>query len=108
MLSLEGQSLENLQERLLHIRYVLIDEMSFIGPNLLSNIDSRLREAFPSHRTSPFGGRSIILVCDLGQLPPVKDIPMYVGASCGNTLWRTFDTFITLSMVFRQQGDAPS
>ena len=33
---------------------------------------------------------------------------MYVGASRGNTLWRTFDTFITLSMVFCQQGDDPS
>ena len=81
MLPLEGQALANLQEWLLHIRYVLIDEMSFIGPKLLSNIDSRLREAFPSHRTSPFGGCSVILVGDLGQLPPVKDIPMYVGAS---------------------------
>ena len=49
MLPLEGQALANLQERILHIRYVLIDEMSFIGPKLLSNIDSRLCEVFPSH-----------------------------------------------------------
>ena len=43
MLPLEGQALANLQEWLLHIHYVLIDEMSFIGPKLLYNIDSHLR-----------------------------------------------------------------
>ena len=40
---LEGQSLSKLQEELRHIRYVLIDEMSFIGPKMLTQIDARLR-----------------------------------------------------------------
>ena len=44
---LEGNALAKFQEGLRHIRYILIDEMSFIGPKLLSHIDERLREAFP-------------------------------------------------------------
>ena len=53
--------------------------MSFIGKNLLIKIDSRLRQAFPEHATIPFGGRSIILVGDLGQLPPIMDKPVYAS-----------------------------
>ena len=93
---LEGQSLSKLQEELRHIRYILIDEMSFIGPKMLTQIDARLHQAFPLQSTIPFGGCSIILLGDFGQLPPVKDIPMYAGSSVGTALWCTFDTFITL------------
>jgi len=46
--------------------YILIDEMSFIGRNLLIKIDSRLHQAFLESANIPFGGRSIILVDDLG------------------------------------------
>ena len=35
MQPLKGQSLAIFQEEMRHIRYVLIDEMSFIGPKLL-------------------------------------------------------------------------
>ena len=51
--------------------------MSFIGKNLLIRIDSRLHHAFPENANIPFGGKSIILVGDLGQLPPVMDKPVY-------------------------------
>jgi len=98
---LEGQSLLQLQEQLRHVEYILIDEMSFTGPTMLSQIDARLQQAFPSHSNSPFGGRSIILVGNVRQLPPVKDNPMYVGMSHGNALWRSFDTIVTLGTVFR-------
>ena len=97
---LEGQSLSKIQEELFHICYVLIDEMSFIGPKMLTQIDARLRQDFPSQCTIPFGGCSIILLGDLRQFPPVKDIPMYVSSSIGTALWCTFDTFITLETIF--------
>ena len=74
--------------------------MSFIGQKMLTQIVARLHQAFPSNCTMPFGGCSIILVGDFGQLPPVKAIPMYVGSSVGTALWHTFDTFITLETLF--------
>jgi ATP-dependent DNA helicase PIF1 len=107
-LMLEGNSLSILQEDLKHIRYILIDEMSFIGPTLFSHIDKCLREAFPLHKNTPFGGFSIILIGDLDQFPPIKDIPLYASASHGSTLWCSFNTMITLQTIFCQQGDDPS
>ena len=87
MQPLKGLSLSLFQEEMRHIRYVLIDEMSFIGPSLFIQIDSRLHEAFPKNKSTPFGGRSIILVGDLGQFPPVRDKPMYAGKTTGKVLW---------------------
>ena len=97
---LEVQSLSKLQEELWHIRYILIDEMSFISPKMLTQIDARLCQDFPSHCTILFGGFSMILLGDFGKFPPVKDIPMYAGSSVGTSLWCTFDTFITLETIF--------
>jgi DNA replication protein DnaC len=42
MRPLQGQSLAIFQEEMRHIRYILIDEMSFLGPRLFIQIDSRL------------------------------------------------------------------
>ena len=74
---LRGPSLINIQEDLRNVKYILIDEMSFIGKNILIRIDSRLCQAFLENANIPFGGRSIILVDDLGQLPFVMDKPVY-------------------------------
>lgn len=49
--------------------------MSFIGLMIFVHIDACLWEAFPKNKDSPFGGRSIILMGDMGKLPPVKDKP---------------------------------
>ena len=104
MRPLQGQSLAIFQEEMRHIRYILIDEMSFLGPKLFIQIDSRLREAFPDKKTSPFGGRSIILVGDLGQLLPIKDNPLYASNTAGKVLWKNFNIVVTLDIIFRQQG----
>ena len=40
---LEGTRVTSFQEEMAHIKYILIDEMSFIGQNMLENIDSQLR-----------------------------------------------------------------
>jgi len=42
-----------------------------VGRRMLALIDSRLRLAFPELQNQPFGGRSVTLVGDFGQLPPV-------------------------------------
>ena len=81
--------------------------MSFIGPRLFIQIDYRLCEAFPENKSTPFGGRSIILVGDLGQLPPIRDKPMYVGKTTSKVLWEKFNIVVTLDTIFRQQCDDP-
>ncbi|GBC22271.2 ATP-dependent DNA helicase PIF1-like [Rhizophagus irregularis DAOM 181602=DAOM 197198] len=76
-LSIEGERLKTLQKKLNGVNYVIIDEKSMLGRHMLFVVDSHLRAAFPEHRNQPFGGRSVILVGDFGQLPPVIDEPMY-------------------------------
>ena len=46
MQPLQGRNLVVFQEEMQHIRYILIDEMSFIGPRLFLHMDSRWQEAF--------------------------------------------------------------
>ena len=64
MKPLEGQSNSKFQEELHQIRYILIDEMSFIDPKMLTQIDARLRQAFPLKSKIPLGGLSIIILGD--------------------------------------------
>jgi len=46
---LEGNRLQNIQESLAGVEYIIIDEMSMIGRKLFGQVDRRLRQAFP-HR----------------------------------------------------------
>ena len=100
MQPLHRQALSVLQEEMKHIQYILIDEMSFIGPKLFVQIESRLRECFPEKNNHSFGNRSIILVGDLGQLPHVMGKPLNAGATLGNHLWIEFITVIILDTIF--------
>lgn len=74
---LGGENLKSLQAKLDSMYYFVIDEKSMVGHRMFALIDLRLRQAFPNHRNQVFGGQSIILVGDFGQLPPVLDEPMY-------------------------------
>lgn len=96
MQPLKGQSLLIFQEDMRHIKYLLVDEMSFIGPKILLKIDTRLHEAFPHQQQLCFGGISIILVGNLAQLPPVMDKPIYASHSNARLLWEQFNTIVTL------------
>ena len=77
---LQGDSLQRLQLRLEGKRFLIVDEMSMIGHKMLSWLDNRLR-AGTGRQDIPFGGMSIILMGDFGQLPPVGDRPMYISGT---------------------------
>ena len=53
---LQGTRLTSFQQEMENIKYILIDEMSFIGQNMLENIDSQLRQAFLHKADISFGG----------------------------------------------------
>ena len=107
---LQGDSLQRLQLRLEGKRFLIVDEMSMIGHKMLSSMDNRLR-AGTGKEDIPFGGMSVILMGDFGQLPPVGDKPMYVTGNGsvvsdhGHSLYLMFDSVIILEQVMRQAGE---
>ncbi|EXX51875.1 ATP-dependent DNA helicase PIF1-like [Rhizophagus irregularis DAOM 181602=DAOM 197198] len=96
------------------IKYLIIDEMSMVGRHFLAIVDMRLRKAFPKHSNHNFSGRSIILVSDFGQLPPVCDIPMYSQDhrpsdslfEDGRNIYQQFQEVYKLEAVQRQLGNS--
>ena len=109
---LQGDPLQRLQLRLEGKRFLIVDEMSMIGHKMLSWLDNRLR-AGTGREDIPFGGMSIILMGDFGQLPPVGDKPMYTSGSGsvvsdhGHSLYLMFDSVIILDQIMRQAGENP-
>ena len=77
---LQGESLQHLQLKLEGNEYLIVDEMSMIGHKMLSCLDNRLH-AGTGFQDAPFGGMSITLFGDFGQLPLVGDRPLYVSGS---------------------------
>ena len=84
-----------------------------VGRRMLALVDLRLRQAFPNCKNQVFGGRSIILVGDFGQLPPVAELPMYSQVSQRNSLsndaiavYQQFREVYRLGIVQRQSGDS--
>lgn len=71
--NLEGEQLQQLQDSLAGVKYIIIDEMSMVGRKLFGQVDSRLRQAFPHSADVVLGGCSVLLFGDFGQLPPVVD-----------------------------------
>ena len=110
---LEGSRLQQFQQSMSTIRYIIIDEMSMVGRKVFGQIDSRLRQAFPHCAQEVFGGCSMLLFGDFGQLPPVMDLPLYTTdtrtelSDQGRTAYMQFDKAFTLTQVMRQAGNDP-
>ncbi len=110
---LEGNRLLQLQQVMAPIKYIIIDEMSMVGRKVFGQIDRRLRQAFPHHAQEVFGGCSILLFGDFGQLPPVMDLPLYTTdtrsdlSDQGRAAYLQFDKAFTLTRIMRQAGQDP-
>ena len=74
-------------------------------------IDRRLRQAFPHKSQLLFGGCSVLLFGDFGQLPPVFGLPLYTTQSSSDLAdqgYRAYSQFTTtLTQVMRQSGQDP-
>jgi ATP-dependent DNA helicase PIF1 len=101
---------KELQNRLQHTNYIIIDEKSMLGLRSLAWIHHRCGEAFPERREVPFGGLNIILTGDFYQLPPVQAQPLFKQVADkpmeAEALYqyRQFDITIELRTVQRQMG----
>ena len=107
--NLTGQSLCRLQENANNIEYIIIDEYSMLGQVTLGWIDKRCKQA-TGYNDNVFGGKSLILTVDPGQLPPVADKPLYhakpsnaVGEQ-GYQAYHMFDKVVKLTVNQRVQG----
>lgn len=117
-------------QRALHgVKYLFIDERSFIGQGLFYMINVRyltilasdafevvichtdeicvrLQQVLPGGDS--FGGLSVVLFGDDGQLPPVKDSPLYakpsltIKSTVAYALYHSFTDVVELTTVFRQ------
>ena len=106
---LEGNALMRLQDRIKGKKYIIIDEMSMLGQKSFTWVDKRLRQATAQYG-KPFGGMSIILIGDFGQLPPVGDRLLFSNPSLtcdesndhGYLLYKEFCTVVVLKQILRQ------
>ncbi len=109
--TLNATELSNLQAKLGKFHYFIIDEKSMIGLRLLATISARMGEIWPRHRDQFFSSRSVILIGDFFQLPPVAKRALYNNVVILSTVeiarrntYRAFTYTVELKEVVRQQG----
>ena len=110
---LTGAGLLQLQEKCSMLKYILVDELSMIGCHLIRAVDFRLRQAFPTKADEFFGGCSIVMFGDFGQLSPVGDASMFkpnlnnANSIQGHAAYRQFTSVYRLTQCIRQANDIP-
>ena len=119
-LSMTKPKLDQLKKEIERVEAVIVDEMSMVSADYLYNLHKRLMELFDSK--DDFGGRALMLVGDLLQLPPVKATAIFKqpksdknkiihdmtdanGKNIGN-LWDNFQV-VVLKTNFRQGNGNP-
>ena len=109
---LTGESLIRLQSILRDITYIIIDEYSMLGQKMFAWVDKRCRQA-TGLSDQLFGGKSIVLVGDPAQLPPVADKPLFHPQPSnalqeqGHLAYFMFDTVVKLTFNQRVKGSSP-
>ena len=69
------EKLDKLKKELEEAEVIIIDELSMISVDNLYYINQRMMDIFDSK--DDFGGRALILVGDVLQLPPVMGRPIF-------------------------------
>ena len=104
---LQNKSLLNFQEKFKDISHIIIDEYSMISQDILAKIDMRCRQA-KNEKFKYFGGLSVILVGDPGQLLPVSGLPLYSTRANnalniqGYNVYQQFKVVVKLEQLVRQ------
>lgn len=109
-LNVQGQTIHSLFKR---VDKIIIDEISMVRADVLDALDERMRQACDNNL--PFGGKQLIMIGDVFQLPPVveRDLRDYFDRVYGGvyffnaTVWqKTEFKVFELTQVFRQKDSA--
>ena len=104
-----AQTLNTLRSRYCLLRVIVIDEISMVGGQTLSNLNLTLQDIFENDL--PFGGVSILAVGDLLQLNPVGDRCVYQPPAktkldvLASSQWAKLFKLCELHTIVRQQSD---
>ena len=109
--ALKDHKLAQFRDNLSELELIILDEVSLIGVDMFYKIHMRLREIFQCDDL--FANKSILLVGDLLQLPPVRASYIFKqpknkrfwGLYKDNNLWESFKP-IVLKKIFRQKDAA--
>ena len=109
---LSHEKLNTLRTKLSRLMFVIIDEVSMVGSNMLLEIHRRLQQIKGVSDDKVFGGVSILAVGDLYQLPPVGQAPLFSNVSdCyaqlygSGSLWVDHFLMHELTQIMRQRDD---
>ncbi|CAN0556889.1 unnamed protein product, partial [Ectocarpus sp. 12 AP-2014] len=108
--NLQGRSLKALQNSLAGVNYIIIDELSMANQSQMAWVDRRRRQG--TAVDEPFGGISVIMTRDLGQVQPMGGSPLYkqnLTAALnfeGYAAFRLFQDIFILDRVQRQTAAA--
>ncbi|KAK3100749.1 hypothetical protein FSP39_024640 [Pinctada imbricata] len=99
--------LNTMRAMYLQMKILIIDEISMVGANTLSNLNLTLQNIFENDK--PFGDKAVLAVGDLLQLNPVGEKAVYKQVNTGyaalsTSVWDIFDLF-ELDEIVRQKGD---
>ena len=105
---LSADELNTFRTKYIHLKVVIIDEISMVGNQTLNFIDTRLQQL--NGTKAVFLGLSVIAVGDLYQLKPVGDrltcLDLEKGASSlARNLWIELFKMYELVVITRQKDD---
>lgn len=98
---LSDQMRQTLRKQLEDVELIIIDEISMVSSNKLYDVHRRLQEIFVSKEL--FGGKAMMLVGDIMQLPPVKGKAVFSQPkkpqrqslyNSDQSLWTSFDVIV--------------
>ena len=86
---LKQDKLAEFRDLLSELEIIIIDEFSMCGADMMMQVHHRMVQIFQTEETELFGGKSIIFVGDLMQLPPVLAVQIFNPPK--NAHFRAFD-----------------
>ncbi len=109
---LSDKMMDTYRTNLADLKLIIIDEISMVTSDMLFNIHRRMCDIFQSRDL--FGGKSVLLVGDLLQLPPVQgrfifERPMGAKAASAYDLFSLWEEFKPVVLEHNhRQGEASS